>query len=72
MLGIPSEHDLAYLDMVSSRRALVAELYGGRLGYVHVPNMGAEGLAEFIKWYYGQIRKQGLVVDVRNNGGGNV
>jgi tricorn protease len=34
--------------------------------------MGADGIAEFIKWYYGQIRRQGLVVDVRNNGGGNV
>jgi tricorn protease len=70
--GIPDEHDLLYLDMVLSRRALVAELSGGRLGYLHVPNMGADGIAEFIKWYYGQIRRQGLVVDVRNNGGGNV
>ncbi|HVS17801.1 MAG TPA: S41 family peptidase, partial [Planctomycetota bacterium] len=70
--GVPSEADLWYLDMVLRRRALVAELSDGRLGYVHVPNMGAEGIAEFIKWYYGQIRKQGLVVDVRNNGGGNV
>jgi tricorn protease len=34
--------------------------------------MGAEGIYEFIKWYYGQIRKEGLVVDVRANGGGNV
>lgn len=70
--GVASEQDLAYLDMVLRRRQLVSELSGGRLGYVHVPNMGADGLAEFIKWYYGQIRKQGLVVDVRNNGGGNV
>lgn len=70
--GVGSEQDLWYLDMVLRRRALVAELSDGRLGYVHVPNMGAEGIAEFIKWYYGQIRKQGLVVDVRNNGGGNV
>jgi tricorn protease len=34
--------------------------------------MGASGIREFIKWYYGQIRKEGLVVDVRANGGGNV
>jgi tricorn protease len=37
-----------------------------------VPNMGAEGIREFIKWYYPQIRKEGLVIDVRANGGGNV
>jgi GNAT superfamily N-acetyltransferase len=34
--------------------------------------MGAEGIREFVKWYYGVIRKEGLVVDDRWNGGGNV
>ena len=35
--------------------------------------MGADGIREFIKWYYGaDRRKEGLVVDVRANGGGNV
>jgi tricorn protease len=34
--------------------------------------MGEDGIREFIKWFYGQIRKEGLVVDVRGNGGGNV
>jgi tricorn protease len=34
--------------------------------------MGADGIREFIKWYYPQIRKDGLIVDVRANGGGNV
>jgi tricorn protease len=44
----------------------------GRVGYLHIPDMGSDGIAEFIKWFYPQIRKQGLVVDVRSNGGGNV
>jgi tricorn protease len=34
--------------------------------------MGSNGIREFIKWYYPQIRREGLVVDVRGNGGGNV
>jgi tricorn protease len=34
--------------------------------------MGAAGIREFIKWYYPQLDKEGLVVDVRANGGGNV
>ena len=34
--------------------------------------MGAPGIREFIKWYYPQLRKEGLIVDVRANGGGNV
>ena len=47
-------------------------LSDGRVGYIHIPNMGAEGIREFIKWYYPQLRKEGMVVDVRSNGGGNV
>lgn len=67
-----SETDLIYLAWVEGNRHKVAEASENRLGYLHIPNMGAEGLREFIKTFYPQIRKQGLVVDVRNNGGGNV
>ena len=69
---VTSEDDLIYLEMVLDNRARVAELSGGRVGYLHLPNMGSAGIYEFIKWFYPQIRKQGLVVDVRGNGGGNV
>ncbi len=69
---IASETSLLYLDWVLGNLERVTELSGGRVGYLHIPNMGAEGIAEFIKWYYPQIRKEGLIVDVRGNGGGNV
>jgi len=69
---ITSESDLMYLAMVEARRAKVDEATGGRVGYIHLPDMGGNGIREFIKWYYPQIRKEGMVVDVRNNGGGNV
>jgi tricorn protease len=69
---ITSEQDLIYLDWVQRNRARVDKLSGGRVGYLHIPDMGAPGLREFIKGYYGQVRKEGLVVDVRANGGGNV
>ncbi|MEO8573143.1 MAG: S41 family peptidase [Pyrinomonadaceae bacterium] len=69
---IGSESDLVYLDWVLDNRRRVDQLSGGRLGYIHIPDMGAAGLREFIKWYYPQLRKEGLVVDVRANGGGNV
>ncbi|MBP1607009.1 MAG: peptidase, partial [Acidobacteria bacterium] len=69
---ITSESDLIYLDWVLANRARVERLSGGRVGYLHIPDMSANGLSEFIKWYYGQLRKEGLVVDVRANGGGNV
>ncbi len=69
---ISTETDLRYLAYVAQNRDRVTRLSDGRVGYVHIPNMGAEGIREFIKWYYPQIRKEGLIVDVRYNGGGNV
>ena len=69
---ISSESDLRYLAYVARNRDRVTRLSDGRVGYIHLPNMGAEGIREFIKWYYPQIRKEGMVVDVRYNGGGNV
>lgn len=69
---ITDESKLVYLDWVVSNRRTVDELSHGRIGYIHVPDMGADGIREFIKWYYPQVRKEGLIVDVRANGGGNV
>lgn len=69
---ISDEGKLIYLDWVNHNRRKVAEATGGRVGYIHIPDMGANGIREFIKWYYPQIRKEGLIVDVRANGGGNV
>ncbi len=69
---ITNESDLIYMDWVEGNSRRVDQLSGGRLGYLHIPDMGAAGIREFIKWYYPQLRKEGLVVDVRTNGGGNV
>ncbi|UCC82006.1 MAG: PD40 domain-containing protein [Gemmatimonadota bacterium] len=69
---VTSEQPLKYYTSVAEKRRQVEEATDGRVGYLHIPDMGANGIREFIKWYYGQIRKEGLVVDVRSNGGGNV
>ena len=69
---IASEASLIYLDWVLGNRDRVAKLTDGRVGYLHIPDMGAPGISEFIKWYYPQVRKEGLIVDVRSNGGGSV
>jgi tricorn protease len=69
---LQSETALLYLEWTANNRARVERMSDGRLGYIHIPDMGADGLREFIKWWYPQVRKQGLVVDVRDNGGGNV
>ncbi len=69
---ITDEGNLIYLNWVAQNRRKVDQATNGRVGYIHIPDMGANGIREFIKWYYPQIRKEGLVVDVRANGGGNV
>jgi len=67
-----SESSLLYLDWVLGNMDRVNEMTDGTVGYLHIPDMGPDGIAEFIKWFYPQIRKEGLIVDVRGNGGGNV
>ena len=69
---VSQERSLRYLAMVNHNRRKVAEMTDGRVGYIHLPDMGGSGIREFIKWYYPQIRKEGMVIDVRGNGGGNV
>jgi tricorn protease len=50
----------------------VSKQTDGKVGYLHIPDMGVEGLNEFAKYYYPQLLKEGLIIDVRGNGGGNV
>ena len=69
---VTDESNLIYLDFVNASRRLVSKLSSGRVGYIHIPDMGANGIREFIKWYYGQINKEGMIADARANGGGNV
>ena len=66
------EHPLYYLDWVLGNIEKVDKASGGKIGYVHIPDMGVPGLNEFAKFYYPQLHKEALVVDCRGNGGGNV
>lgn len=69
---VGSEHDLRYSDWVRHNREAVAQATDGKIGYIHVPDMWKDGLIEFNTWFYPQLDKEGMVVDVRWNGGGAV
>ncbi len=69
---IASESGLRYFDWVEYNRSYVEKKSGGKIGYVHIPDMLANGLNEFVKYFYPQIRKEALIIDDRYNGGGNV
>ncbi|HVN76394.1 MAG TPA: S41 family peptidase [Thermoanaerobaculaceae bacterium] len=67
-----NDRDLRYADWVRKNREYVAAKTGGKIGYIHLTNMQADGMTEFNTWYFPQLDKEGLVVDVRWNGGGFV
>ena len=69
---LKSDRPVRYRDLVLARRAHVHERSLGRLGYIHVPNMGPTGFADFHRDYLVECERDGLVVDVRSNGGGHV
>ena len=69
---VASEFGLRELDWIESNRRKVDQMSGGSIGYVYLPDMSAAGLNAFVKQFFPQIRKEGMIVDVRYNGGGFV
>jgi tricorn protease len=69
---IASEFKLRELDWIATNRRKVEQATAGRVGYVYLPDMSTSGLNEFVKQFFPQIRKQGIIFDVRYNGGGFV
>lgn len=66
-----NEKNLLYRQWVEANRAYVERISGGRLGYVHLPDMGAGSLAQlYVDLDVQNQGKDGVVVDVRNNNGG--
>lgn len=72
VIPIDDESKLYYYNWVQENIRKVAEATDGQVGYIHIPDMSAQGLNEFVKYFYPQIRKRGLIIDDRGNGGGNV
>lgn len=67
-----SEKPIIYRDWVENNRETVHRLTKGKVGYVHVPNMMVKGYAEFYRAYIKESIYDGLIIDVRYNGGGHV
>lgn len=72
VVPIASEAELYYHDWVEGNLKKVSDATGGQVGYLHVPDMLQTGLNQFAKYFYPQLRKRALIIDVRGNGGGNV
>ncbi|ORT58549.1 S41 family peptidase [Streptomyces sp. CB03238] len=66
------ERPLRYQDWVAKRREVVRELSGGTCGYLHIPDMGGSGWAQFNRDLRMEVARPALIVDVRGNAGGHI
>ena len=72
MKPMSSDGNLRYVDWVETNRRKVEEASGGRIGYIHLPDTSFQGLNSFSRGFFPQIDKEGLILDVRYNGGGMI
>ena len=72
-VNLVTEKGLLYRHWVEQQRAYVLKASGGRLGYVHMPDMGQGSLDQLhVDLDAENFARAGVVVDVRNNNGGFV
>jgi tricorn protease len=69
---LTDETPVRYREWVETNRRYVHEATRDRVGYVHIPDMGPHGFSEFHRYYLSEVARDGLIVDVRFNGGGHV
>lgn len=62
----------SYYDFVEGRRIATQTLSDDKIGYLHLRAMGPDDVASFARDYFAQLDKEGLIIDVRNNNGGNI
>jgi tricorn protease len=71
-LSPQAEADLRYHEWEHTRRLMVEGRSSGNIGYVHLRAMGGNDFESWAKGYYPVFAKGGLILDVRNNRGGNI
>lgn len=69
---IADEYGLYHYEWVMNNIEYVNKKSGGKIGYIYIPDMSADGLNEFARYYYPQLDKEALIIDDRANGGGNI
>jgi len=69
---IGRESGLRYSDWEYTRRLEVEEKADGKIGYVHLRAMGSSDISQWYREFYPVFNRQGLIIDVRHNRGGNI
>jgi tricorn protease len=71
-ISIAQENDLRYHEWEYQRRLMVDKASNNTIGYVHLRAMVATDIDQWIEQYIPVFTRDGLIVDVRHNGGGNI
>jgi tricorn protease len=69
---LTSEVELRYRAWIEDRRQIVDKATGGKVGYVYVQSTGVDAQNELVRQFMGQWKKDGLIIDERWNGGGQI
>lgn len=69
---VQRDHRLRYEDWVQRNRESVDESSNQDIGYLHLYAMGANDIASFAREFYANVERNGLIIDVRRNRGGNI
>lgn len=72
VMPIAKEDDLRLRTWMEANRHRVDALSGGRLAYVYLPDTNTRGWVNFNRYYFGQVGKQGVIIDERFNHGGQI
>jgi tricorn protease len=64
--------DLRYDEWELTRREMVEKLGQSEIGYVHLRAMGGNDIAQWARDFFPVFNRQGLIIDVRHNNGGNI
>ncbi len=72
VVPVDSEASLRLRTWMEGNRRKVDQLSGGKLAYVYLPDTATGGFANFNRYYFAQVGKQGAVIDERFNHGGDI
>jgi tricorn protease len=72
VVPVGSEGGLRLRTWMDENRRKVAEMSGGRVGYVYIPDTAAGGFTNFNRYYFSEVGKDAVVLDERFNHGGYI
>ncbi|MBZ5605043.1 MAG: PDZ domain-containing protein, partial [Acidobacteriia bacterium] len=72
VVPVPDERGLRNFAWVEDNRRKVDQMTGGRVGYVYLPDTAGGGYTNFNRYFFSQVGKEGVIIDERFNGGGDI